>query len=149
MNPQPDNLGPLQDLIGYHFRRTSSMIRKDFEQATAGLDIRQVSFGVLSVIAANPGIRQGEVGAILDIQRANMVAMVSELNDAGLVDRGRDPMDKRAVTLTLTDKGQALLAEAIERISAHEARMLSGLSDQECAQLLDMLKRIGRNCADD
>lgn len=146
MSENSYNLGPLQDLVGYHFRRTSSLIRKDFEQATDGLGIRQVSFGVLSVISANPGIRQGEVGAMLDIQRANMVAMISELSEDGLVARGRDPRDKRAVTLTLTEKGQAQLAKAIERIAAHEASMMRSLSQRERDQLLDMLQRISHNC---
>lgn len=149
MTSSPDPIGPLQDLLGYHFRRTSNLFRKDFDRATEGLDIRQVNFGVLSVISANPGIRQGEVGTILDIQRANMVAIVSELNDAGLVDRGRDPMDKRAVTLTLSVKGQKLLTDAIERIAEHEKRLLRGLSAQDRTQLLDLLRRIERNGQDD
>lgn len=147
MSVEGSKLGPLQDLIGFHFRRTSSAIRKHFEMATEGLGIHQVSFGVLSVISANPGIRQGEVGEILDIRRANMVTIVNDLTRAGLIARGHDPKDKRAVTLSLTDKGEVLLNDALTRIRAHESRIVEGLTERECTQLRAMLGNVYRNCS--
>lgn len=146
MSVLPENLGPLEDLVGYHFRRTSSMIRKDFDSAVDGLGIRQVSFAVLSVISANPGIRQGEVGTLLDIQRANMVTMIGDLSEAGLVERGRDSGDRRAVTLSLTKQGEDMLAQCIARIREHEDNMLKGLTKAEIGKLISVLAKIRRNC---
>jgi len=140
-----DDIGPLALLLGYHFRRTSTLFRKDFEQAAGDSGIRQVSYGVLSVISANPGIRQGEVGTILDIQRANMVTLIGELSEAGLVDRGTDGKDRRVVRLSLTEQGESLLAEVTRRIEAHEAALLMGFTRQEVAALIAMLQRISQN----
>lgn len=138
-------LGPLSRLLGYHFRRTSTLFRKDFEQAAGDSGIRQVSFGVMSVISANPGIRQGDVGTILDIQRANMVTLIGELSDAGLVERGTDGNDRRVVRLSLSNRGESLLAEVTRRIEEQEAALLDGFDDDEIAALIAMLHRIARN----
>ena len=146
MNTARDDLGPLDQLAGYHFRRTSSAMRKDFEKAVDGLGVSQVSFAVLSVISANPGIRQGEVGRMLDIQRANMVTMIGDLTKSGLVRRGRDESDRRAVTLSLTPRGDELLATSLGRIRAREAKALEGLDEKQVAALIRTLNAIRRNC---
>ncbi|WOF42293.1 winged helix DNA-binding protein [Sphingopyxis indica] len=146
MTDQRDNLGPLDHLAGYHFRRTSSAMRKDFEKAVEGLGVGQVSFAVLSVISANPGVRQGEVGRMLDIQRANMVAVIGDLVKAGLVQRGCDDSDRRAVTLSLTPRGDELLATSLSRIQAREAKALAGLDAEQVKTLIATLTAIRRNC---
>lgn len=147
MRKRKHQLGSLETLSGFHMRRAYGVFRRDFDRAVDGMGIRQVSLGVLSVIAANPGIQQGAVGNLLDIQRANMVSLVGELVEAGLVHRGDDPHDRRAIALSLTPKGEALLNVALTRIDSHEAKLLNGFTQQERKQLADLLNRIVANGA--
>ena len=135
-------LGPLEDLIGYHLRRAYGVVGSDFTRAMAGTGMRQVLFGILSIIAANPGINQGNVGRALGIQRANMVSLVNELVDGELVVRQVSPEDRRAFTFTLTDKGRSMLDDALARIRAHEEQVMSDLSVDERTTLLALLARI-------
>jgi DNA-binding MarR family transcriptional regulator len=135
-------LGVLDELVGYHMRRASTVIGNDFARAIAGTGMRQVLFGILSVITANPGINQGNVGRALGIQRANMVSLVNELVDAGLVLRETAADDRRAFALTLTAAGETTFRDTLARIRAHEDRLLSGLSAAERGQLVDLLARI-------
>jgi len=139
------SLGPLQNLFGYHFRRAWNVLRKDFEQAVQDLGVRQVQIGVLSVICANPGINQGVVGRLLDIQRANMVSLIGELVEAGWVLRAEDPGDRRAIALSLTPAGNRLLAEALDRIEGHEARLLASLDEADRDRLRKILRILGDN----
>lgn len=104
--------------------------------------MRQVLIGVLAIIDANPGINQGAIGVRLGIQRANMVALINELVERGLVRRDVASDDRRAFSLTITAAGDAAFAEALERIRCHEARMLANFSDAERAMLLELLARI-------
>lgn len=136
-------LGPLVDILGYHFRRAWNVLRKDLELSLQGLGVRQAHIGILSTIRVNPGINQGLAGRMLDIQRANMVSLIGELSEAGWVTRDEDPADRRAIALSLTAEGEKILSEALERIEAHENRIFSVLSAQERLSLLDMLRRIG------
>lgn len=137
-------LGALAPLVGYHLRRASSAFGADFAAAMEGTGLRQVPFAVLSIVAANPGINQGATGRMLGIKRANMVALINDLVDKGLVERVVDATDRRAFSLTVTKTGTAALADAVARIEAHEDRMLADLSTSERALLLDLLGRIER-----
>jgi DNA-binding MarR family transcriptional regulator len=136
--------GLLEGLIGYHLRRASSVFGSDFAVAMEGTGLRQVPFGILSVIQANPGINQGMAGRALGIQRANMVSLINELSDAGFVDRQVAEDDRRAFALTVTDKGKRALADALARINAHEERLLTDLDATERQQLIALLVRIER-----
>lgn len=118
------------------------MFAIDFARALAGTGIRQVLFGILAVVESNPGIKQGEVGHLLGIQRANMVALINELVEAGLVDRRVSADDRRALSLTLSAAGTSMLGQCLDRIRVHEGEMLAGLNAAERAQLMSLLIRI-------
>jgi len=144
MSKEQVSVGALAPLAGYHLRRASSAFGADFAAAMDGTGLRQVPFAVLSVVAANPGINQGAVGRTLSIKRANMVALINELVDKGLIDRSVDANDRRAFSLSPTPAGEAALADAVQRIEAHERRMLADFNAKDRKLLLDLLSRIER-----
>jgi DNA-binding MarR family transcriptional regulator len=135
-------IGVLNPLVGYHLRRASGAFAADFAHALAGTGMRQVLFAILSIVSVNPTINQGAVGRALGIKRANMVSLITELVDAGLIDRVTAPDDRRAFALTLKPAGAAMLAECLKRIEAHEAAMLADFSADERDLLLELLARI-------
>ena len=132
----------LEELVGYHLRRASSVFVNDFARALAGSGMRQVLFGILSIISENPGINQGSVGRALGIQRANMVSLVNELADRDLVNREPSADDRRALSLSLTPAGKAAVDECLGQIRRHEDNLLSDLSSDERATLVSLLGRI-------
>lgn len=136
------DLGVLSNLMGYHLRRASGAFSANFSRALEGTEIRQVLFGILSVVAANPGINQGAVGRSLGIQRANMVSLINELVDRDLVERRVSPEDRRAFALNLSPDGASMLAECVARIRVHEEEMLSDLDQADRARLIGLLTRI-------
>jgi len=129
-------------LVGYRLRRASAVFASDFAVTLEGTGIRQIPMGILAVVADNPGINQGTVGRLLGIKRANMVPLINELIEAGLIVRETDPSDRRAFTLDMSVEGQRMLTDCIARIEAHEERLLAGFTDAEKATLLDLLERI-------
>lgn len=135
-------MGSLGGLVGYRLRRASAAMGTDYSDSMQELGVRQVHFGMLSVIAENPGIGQGVLGRALGIQRANMVPLVTELAERGLVLRETAANDRRALELRLSVEGTQLLAACMERIRAHEDRMLSVLSAEERIVLAGLLGRI-------
>ena len=142
MSQSKTRLGVLDQLIGYHLRRASGAFAADFRAAMDGTGLRQVLFGILSVVSNRPGINQSTVGKLLGIKRANMVALINELTEKGLIEKVGDPHDRRALSLTVTDAGAALLDEGLKRIRVHESQMLDGFSGGEKQILLELLKRI-------
>lgn len=86
--------------------------------------------------------RMSELADALHIARRSATSVVDELEQRGLVVRGRDPHDRRAVTVEVTRAGQQLLAEARDRRRAATAGMLGSLTDAELRTLRDLLARI-------
>jgi DNA-binding MarR family transcriptional regulator len=149
MSRERVSIGALAPLVGYHLRRAFGAFSADFAAGMAATGFRQVSFAALAVVAANPGIKQGAVGAVLGIKPANMVALIDELVVKGLIHRAVDAGDRRAFSLTATDAGHSALADALQRIEAHERRMLAELNDAERAVLIELLGRIERRAPSD
>ena len=58
----------------------------------------------------------------------SMADMVTALLDRGLIERHRDPADRRRLVIALTADGPALLDELRPQVAALEAEMLSLLS---------------------
>lgn len=136
------DLGVLDDLVGYHLRRASNVFVADFARTLAGTGMRQVLFGLLSVLSGNPGINQGAAGRSLGIQRANMVSLINELVEAGLVDRQVSAEDRRAFCLSLTAAGEREFARCTAQIRAHEDDLLAELDAGERRTLIALLARI-------
>lgn len=128
--------------IGYLLRRATAAMAADHAAASGPGDLRPVLVSMLSVVEANPGIGQSELGATLGIQRTNTAPLVTELAADRLLERRPSPTDGRRVELHLTDAGRRALDVGRRRIEEHEARMTRRLDDAERAQLRELLGRI-------
>jgi DNA-binding MarR family transcriptional regulator len=134
--------GILPSLIGYQLRRAQIAVFQNFARAMAAHDITPGRFGVLEVIAANAGLSQSELGAILGIDRSTVVAVIDRLEKDGLVRRMKAPNDRRSHALKLSEKGAVTLAVLEQRVAAHERDIAGALSAAERKTLLSLLARI-------
>jgi DNA-binding MarR family transcriptional regulator len=141
-----DNRDPgplLGSLVGYAVRRANNRIMTDLGICLAPLGLRPATFAILATIDAHPGIIQAGVGAILGIQRANLVPLLSELAGRRLIERRPAPHDNRAQALILTATGKDLLHEASREVRMHEDRMLMQLDARDRETLVALLGEIG------
>ncbi len=134
--------GPLDRRLGYLLRRAQIAVFRDFFAAFADIDIRPGQYSILTVIEANPGLRQGAVGEALGIKRANFVAMVDELETRGLLRRDPSPGDRRSYALNLTAKGARLVAELHIRAERHEQKIIDAVGADTYRALAAPLRAI-------
>ena len=74
---------------------------------------------------------------------ATIRGVVQRLTARGLVQRSRDPMDRRTAVLEPTEAGVALIARVVACArQAHDAA-LSPLSAEERVQVVALLRKIG------
>jgi DNA-binding MarR family transcriptional regulator len=71
-----------------------------------------------------------------------MTNRIDRLEEAGLVSRRPDPLDRRGTLVRLTAKGKALIDAATPEHVANEERLLAGLSAREQLQLADLLRKL-------
>jgi DNA-binding MarR family transcriptional regulator len=97
---------------------------------------------VLLAAAEYGGLSQRELGALLAIDPSAIVALVDDLERAGLVRRRLPPGDRRTRLIVTTSEGQAVLARARELSDAVDGELLAPLTGKERAVLLGLLRRI-------
>lgn len=132
--------GILPGLIGYQLRRAQLAAFQHFAAATGGMTPGR--FGVLTLIAANPGLSQSDLAAALGIDRSTLVPVIDELEAKALVARHPSPSDRRTNELHLTRQGEAARRETERRVRRHEDDMAGQLTLAERRQLVALLSRL-------
>src|SRR5579863_5808595 len=89
------DLAGLDRHVGYMLRRAQLAVFGDFIACQRGAVTRPGQFSILAVIDGNPGLSQSRVCAALGIKRANLVAVIDELETLGLVRRDASAKDRR------------------------------------------------------
>jgi MarR family transcriptional regulator, organic hydroperoxide resistance regulator len=98
---------------------------------------------VLAVVAeANRALTVREIGERLVCETGSPSRLVASVADAGLLERGERAGDRRAVELSLTDRGRATV-EAVRRAEAELHEWLaSSLSQREQTVLARALRKL-------
>jgi DNA-binding MarR family transcriptional regulator len=116
-----------------------------FARRTSQLGLSPAQAGFLRMVATSPGRSQKELAGDLGMPPSRFVPFADELDQKGLIERRKNPDDRRLHALYLTDAGRRLLGEVAKAGMAHEQQMCAGLSPDEHDQLLDLLRRIAAN----
>ena len=88
---------------------------------------------------------QHELAAAVGIEGPTLTRHLDALERQGLVRRGQDPTDRRAVVVELTPEGHATHARLLEVVVAFDRRLRSGLSQDEVDTLRELLRRLEEN----
>lgn len=113
---------------GYLLGRASQQCRDYFDALVEPLGIRGRHFGVLAVLGEEKPLSQVEMGERLGIDRNTMVLLLDDLEERGLVTRRRDPRDRRAHQVSLTDAGRDVLVQGTELARRTNDEVLAPLS---------------------
>ncbi len=97
--------------------------------------------GVMTVLAGGP-VSQHELGEQLGIDRTTVVELIDHLEKQGVVDRRRNPADRRSYALHLTAKGRTVQKRAASAFDAAADEFFGPLTSSERKALADMLTRM-------
>lgn len=133
----------VEHLLGYLIALAEVPTRRAFQQQVGEpFALRPVEFTLLVLLHANQRASAGQVGRALRLPAPHVTTLVDRLVERGLVQRGRDPQDGRAVQVTLTRAGQAL-AEKLRAVSLHmEDGVQAVLGAAERTQLARLLRKL-------
>ncbi|WP_315783504.1 MULTISPECIES: MarR family winged helix-turn-helix transcriptional regulator [unclassified Bradyrhizobium] len=134
-------LGELESHLGYFVRRLQHWIFRDVNAALAPIELDVILYSIMETIAANPGATQIAVAGALGIERARMVALLDDLQQAGLIVRERSEQDRRAHALGLTPRGRMILKKANVAVAAHEKRVARRLGADNYRRALTALSQ--------
>ena len=127
--------------MGYNLRRAHGVQKQRFAAVFGPLAIRPVTLSALGIIYENPGVTQADLGKKLNIKRANMVPVMAELEERGLIARRLSDGDRRAHVVTLTPAGRKFTTKLLGLHKRLEDDLANKLGARERDQLLALLKR--------
>ncbi len=101
--------------IAFVISDVARLYRRRFDERTRSFGITGPQMRAVIAIMRFPGINQGALADRLDVEPITTCRMVDRLEQAGLVERRRDPQDRRAWQLFLTDQAEPI-AEKLQAI---------------------------------
>jgi DNA-binding MarR family transcriptional regulator len=142
--PRPSDLNTefLESLLGYNARRAALIILPVVFERMATLGLRPVEFSMLSLIHHNPGVTSRRLSEALAIQPPNLVGKVASMLERGWITRQTDAQDKRALVLTLTPEGLAIIEKAEKLAEELEKAASVQLTAEERDNLIMLLKKV-------
>jgi MarR family transcriptional regulator for hemolysin len=131
--------------IGLEVTRTAKAVGMAFN---AALQVQGGSVPVwliLNALTHEKLATQLDLARSLGIEGPTLTRHLDNLEEAGLVERRRSEEDRRAVRVALTPAGEAAYASLLGEVAGFNRRLLDGITDDEQAQLRDLLGRLRAN----
>ena len=113
-----------------------------FGERAAALDFTRPQAGLLRLISREPGLSQQAVARRLGTPPSRLVALVDGLEERGLIERRRNPGDRRNYALHPTAAGQQAMAALGQVSLEHEQAISAPLTQAERAQLSKLLGKL-------
>ncbi|WP_297503425.1 MarR family winged helix-turn-helix transcriptional regulator [Pseudonocardia sp.] len=113
-----------------------------FAERIAEIDLTPPQTGLLRAIAAQPGQSQQALATLLGTPPSRLVRLVDGLDERGIVERRRNPDDRRLHALHLTEEGEKLLRRIGEVARAHDEAICGALEPEERRNLRALLDKL-------
>ncbi|MET0372323.1 MAG: MarR family transcriptional regulator [Sphingobium sp.] len=139
----------MTESIGSYLADTGRLMRKRFDAAARHHHVTGTQWGVLIRVNNDPGINQGQLAELLEVEPITTCRMVDRLVQAGLVERRRNPDDRRAWNIYVTDAALPLIETVREIGGAVVDQAVAGLTEDEQQTLASLLIRVRANLIDD
>jgi MarR family transcriptional repressor of emrRAB len=123
------------------------ILRDKTNAALKPYELLDTSYMVLAVLygSLDETASASELGEACHEKPANLTRVCDDLDAQGLIARGAKPGDRRSVMITLTERGRAIIEQALPAVSRNAAAAYRGFSEAEMRQLADMFTRVLHN----
>jgi DNA-binding MarR family transcriptional regulator len=129
----------LTQRTGYLAHKVGHVIIGNVEESLEPLKISSRSYFVLDAVGQSSPPSQSDLARLLSIDPTTIVAIVDDLEQAGLIARRRNVADRRRYDLMLTAAGAETLAKAHEIADEIEAQFFAPLDRAQLDQLHQFL----------
>ena len=135
----------IDECLGFIANRLVRVFQKAFDKRLVDHGLTSAQFCVLAKLYEEEGVTQTELASRLYIESPTLVRTLDKMEQAEIIERRRDPNDRRAYHIHLKPKGRALkrVVDEVGREIHREAT--KGLPEKEVETLRDTLFRIWQN----
>ena len=131
--------------LGFLLADNSRLARWSFDQQVRVAGVTGPQARLLLNLNRAPGENQGFYAERLEVEPITLCRMVDRLEEAEMIERRRDPADRRAWRLYLTEKSSQVVELLQHELDQLVEGMLDGISQDEREQFTRILKTVGAN----
>src|SRR6202049_233472 len=130
---------------GFLLAQLGRAVTRQYRCALSPIGLKPRETHALVRLRDEGAISQQALGAALDIDASNLVALLNDLEAGSLISRRRDPDDRRRHVVEVSKQGTKLVGE-VERAAAEvEDQFFAELDDDERVALQALLSRVAQS----
>ena len=142
--PQP--IGPpAAEPVGRAVSSSAKVLSRAFERELAEAGGSQPVWLILLALKQQRWRTQQDLAGAVGIEGPTLTHHLDGLEKSGLIDRARDPDDRRAVRVELTAAGEKRFQRLAKAAIGFDQRLRAGLSDDELDAFRRVLARLREN----
>jgi DNA-binding MarR family transcriptional regulator len=122
-------------------------MRRRIDEALEPVGVRPRHLLVLTHLRTGGPAAQQTLLDVAGVDPSNLVGLLNELEDAGLIVRSRDRADRRRGVIELSRKGRRVLGDVDRALHAVDDEVLAALGEGERAELNALLARAAEGIA--
>jgi DNA-binding MarR family transcriptional regulator len=121
------------------------MMRRYYDRRASALGVTTAQWRLLLRLYREPGLKQVELAERMDVEPITACRIVDRLEEAGLVEWLRDPDDRRAWRLVVTEKAEPIMTRLRTLAVEMSGEAFAGMSVEDVEAMRGKLSRIREN----
>ncbi|MHB9878632.1 MarR family winged helix-turn-helix transcriptional regulator [Pacificimonas sp. ICDLI1SI03] len=132
----------MNENLGFLISDVGRLLRRRFDADASTLGVTRAQWRVLLSLSREEGIKQASLAERLEVEPISLCRMVDRLAEASLVERRRDPNDRRAWLIYLKEPARPLIDQLRDVGAGVSAAATGNLSADEIEQLGHLLNKV-------
>ncbi len=133
----------------YVIKQVELVVRSHLDDLLRPSGVTVLQYTALTILERRSDLTTAELARNSFVTAQAMADMVTSLEQAKLIERHRDPANRRRLVISLTAKGRRLLDRYRGQVAGLERQMLSGLTERQAAELRRSLYKCRSALADE
>jgi MarR family transcriptional regulator, transcriptional regulator for hemolysin len=138
---------PTAEPIGRVLDSTAKLLSRAFDQQLVEAGGTRPGWLILLALKQQRHRTQQDLAGAVGIEGPTLTHHLDAMQKAGLIERTRDPDDRRIVRVELTDAGEKLFRQLAKAAMGFDQRLREGVSDEELDAVRGVLERLRANVA--
>lgn len=129
----------------YLLSDTARLLRKVFDARVRQLGMTSTQARLLLILSLSEGENQVFYSDRLEVEPISLTRLIDRMEESQLIERRRDPADRRAWRLYLTERSRLVIDQVKGSLAGLEDEMLAGFNPAQRENLAQMLEAIREN----
>ncbi len=136
---------PEQTPIGLHVARTARVLSRAFDEALAGAGGSLPAWLVLLNLKIQGEANQRRLAEAVGVSEATLTHHLNAMENAGLLERRRDPTNRRNHIVELTETGEAVFLRLAAAARAFDKQLRANIGPADLVTLRALLDQLSAN----